>query len=290
MACFILNSVNGIDSSLIFLLCLDKGATFNYMARPCTVEGSALMAKTLHDWLSSDVAEVRDKPLRWLSEHYFFRDPSRLNYSDPAYFFAPADGVILYVHQVGPAEEIVQIKGRAYSLRTALHDENFHHTCLVIGIFMTFYDVHINRVPYAGRLNYRELDTIGTFNYPMLDVEKDILEEIAPYTAGAGYLFNNQRVISRIFSFDLGLTYYVLQVADYDVDCITPFRIKQNQFFAQNQRFSLIRYGSQVDLIIPITPRWTLTPSLEAGMHVEAGLDPVVHVAACSTASEPTED
>jgi phosphatidylserine decarboxylase len=59
------------------------------------------MAKTLHDWLSSDVAAVRDKPLRWLSEHYFFRDPSRLNYSDPAYFFAPADGVILYVHQVG---------------------------------------------------------------------------------------------------------------------------------------------------------------------------------------------
>jgi phosphatidylserine decarboxylase len=61
----------------------------------------------------------------------------------------------------GPAEEIVQIKGRAYSLRTALHDENFNHSCLVIGIFMTFYDVHINLVPYAGRLNYRELDTIG---------------------------------------------------------------------------------------------------------------------------------
>jgi len=217
--------------------------------------------------------------LRWLSERYFFRDPSRLNYSDPAYFFAPADGIILYAREVGPAQELVQIKGRSYSLRTALRDESFDRTCLVIGIFMTFYDVHVNRVPYPGRLSYRELDTIDTFNYPMLDVEKDILEEIAPYTAGAGYLFNNQRVINRIVSIDLGLTYYVLQVADYDVDCITPFRIKQNQFFAQNERFSMIRYGSQVDLIIPLSPRWTLTPLLEAGMHVEAGLDPVVQIA-----------
>jgi phosphatidylserine decarboxylase len=238
------------------------------------------MAKTLREWLNSEVAAVRSRPLRWISENYFFRDPSRLNYTDPAYFFAPADGIILYTRQVGPAEALVEIKGRAYSLRDALRDESFDRDCLVVGIFMTFYDVHVNRVPYAGRLSYRELDPIGTYNHPMLDVERDILEEIAPYTAGAGYLFNNQRVVNRIFSLELALTYYVLQVADYDVDCITPFRLKQNQPFAQNQRFSQIRYGSQVDLIIPLSERWEMTPLLEAGMHVEAGIDPVVHVSA----------
>ena len=40
------------------------------------------MAKTLHEWLQTDVARVRAKPMRWLSERYFFRDPSRAVYSD----------------------------------------------------------------------------------------------------------------------------------------------------------------------------------------------------------------
>lgn len=236
------------------------------------------MARPLHEWLQSDVARVRGKPMRWLSERYFFRDPARAVYSDTGYFFPPADGVVLYAKEAGPAEEIVDIKGRSYSLRNALRDERFDRRCLVVGIFMTFYDVHINRVPYAGRLCYRELDAIDTFNHPMIEVEKDLLEELAPYTRHAGYLFNNQRVVNRIFSIDLGQHYYVLQVADYDVDCITPFRLKQNQPFAQNERFSMIRYGSQVDLIIPLSGRYTYTPLLGAGMHVEAGVDPLVRI------------
>lgn len=236
------------------------------------------MAKPLHEWLQTDVARVREKPMRWLSERYFLRDPTRAIYSDMSYFFPPADGILLYAKEVGPADEIVDIKGSAYSLRTALRDETFDHRCLVVGVFMTFYDVHVNRIPYAGRLCYRELDAIDTFNYPMIEVEKDLLEELAPYTRNAGYLFNNQRVVNRIFSIDLGQHYYVLQVADYDVDCITPFRLKQNQAFAQNERFSMIRYGSQVDLIIPLSDCYTFTPLLGPGMHVEAGVDPVVRV------------
>jgi phosphatidylserine decarboxylase len=241
-------------------------------------KGIRLMAKTLHDWLSSDVERVRGKPMRWLSERYFFRDPMRPVYSDPAYFFPPADGILLYAMEVAPDEKIIDIKGRPYSLRTALRDPMFGKRCLVVGIFMTFYDVHVNRIPYAGRLCYRELDAIDTYNFPMIYVEKDILEELAPYTRRADYLMNNQRVVNRIFSIDLGQHYYVLQVADYDVDSITPFRLKQNQAFAQNERFSMIRYGSQVDLIVPLSERFTLKPMLGEGMHVEAGVDPLVRI------------
>ena len=32
--------------------------------------------KTLEEWLHGDVAPVRQKPLRWLSERHFFRDPA----------------------------------------------------------------------------------------------------------------------------------------------------------------------------------------------------------------------
>ncbi|MDX1345621.1 MAG: hypothetical protein R3179_06955, partial [Sedimenticolaceae bacterium] len=94
------------------------------------------------------------------------------------------------------------------------------------------------------------------------------------------YLFNNQRVLNRIFSMDLRETYYILQVADYDVDAITPFRLKQNQHFAQNERFSQIRYGSQVDLIITLSDRYNYRPLLDVGMHVEAGIDPLVRIEA----------
>jgi phosphatidylserine decarboxylase len=236
------------------------------------------MAKTLQEWLASDVEKVRGRPMRWLSEQYFFRDPARPLYSDTSFFFAPADGIVLYAKQVSPEQEILDIKGKTYSLRTALRDSSFDKTCLVIGIFMTFYDVHINRVPYAGRLTYRELDPIDSYNYPMIDVEKDLLGALPAYAKHARYLLNNQRVVNTVFSMELQQHYYILQVADYDVDAITPFDLKQNQMFSQNQRFSQIRYGSQVDLIIPLSERFDFSLVIEDGYHVEAGIDPLVKI------------
>ena len=236
------------------------------------------MTKPLRDWLSDDVAAVRRKPVQFLVERHFFRDPCRPVYSDPELFFSPADGVIVYVREVMPDEPLVHIKGMPYSLHTALRDPGFKAESLVIGIFMTFYDVHVNRIPYAGHLNYRELEPIDSYNLPMLDVEKELLEQLGPFGHDARYLFTNQRVVNCIYSTELGQPYYVLQIADYDVDSITPFRIKQNQHFAQNQRFSQIRFGSQVDLVIPLSERYEFRPLVATGLHVEAGIDPLVRI------------
>jgi len=41
------------------------------------------MAKTLHEWIETDVQLFRERPMEWLSEHHFFRDPMRPTYSDP---------------------------------------------------------------------------------------------------------------------------------------------------------------------------------------------------------------
>jgi phosphatidylserine decarboxylase len=238
------------------------------------------MAKTLKEWLDTDVAEVRGKPMRWLSEQYFFRDPARPLYSDSSFFFAPADGIVLYAKQVTPEQQVIDIKGKPYSLRTAIRDEGYNKESLAIGIFMTFYDVHINRIPYAGRLTYRELDPIDSYNYPMIDVEKDLLSGLPAYEKHTRYLLNNQRVVNRVFSMELQQHYYLLQVADYDVDAITPFELKQNQMLSQNQRFSQIRYGSQVDLIIPLSKHFNYKLIIETGFHVEAGIDPLVKITA----------
>jgi phosphatidylserine decarboxylase len=236
------------------------------------------MAKALQQWIEEDVGELRERPLGWLSEQHFFRDPVRPIYADTSFFFAPADGVVLYQEEVEPDESIVDIKGRPYSLQEALRDEAYDKRSLVIGIFMTFFDVHVNRVPYPGRLSYRELDPIDTLNHPMLAVEESILEDLRVAPAEAEYLHHNQRMVNRVDASPLDERYFILQIADYDVDCITPFELKQNQPCLQGQRFSQIRYGSQVDLIIPLSERWHFVPTQAVHCHVEAGVDTLVAV------------
>ncbi len=236
------------------------------------------MAKNLEEWIETEVRASRDKSVAWLSQFHFFRDPIRPTYSDLSYFFSPADGVIIYQETVQPDEAIVEIKGKAYSLREALRDPHYQAPSLVIGIFMTFLDVHVNRIPFPGQLSYKELDPIDTYNHPMLDVEKALFDELRIPTESMEYLHHNQRMVNRIYASELGQSYYVLQIADYDVDCITPFSLKQNQPAAQGERFSQVRYGSQVDLIVPLSARFDFKTLQETGSHVEAGIDPLIKV------------
>jgi phosphatidylserine decarboxylase len=172
----------------------------------------------------------------------------------------------------------LDVKGKPYSLQDALRDPGYDQPSLVIGTFMTFFDVHVNRIPYPGRLTYKLLDPIESYNRPMLDVEEGILEELRIRTEECGFLHVNQRMVNRVHSAELGMSYYILQIADYDVDCIIPFDLKQNQPFDQGERFSQIRYGSQVDLIIPLTPRFQFTPTQPQGVHVEGGVDTLVSI------------
>src|SRR2546428_4637074 len=165
------------------------------------------MSRTLKDWVETEVQPFRGKSISWISQFHFFRDPIRPTYSDLNYFFAPADGILLYQRCVRPDESIVEIKGRAYSLRDAMRDPYYDAESLVIGIFMTFFDVHINRIPYSGRLSYREVDPIDTYNHPMLEVEKSILQELRISTDSLEYLHHNQRVVNAIDSAELARPY-----------------------------------------------------------------------------------
>src|SRR5262245_11883595 len=236
------------------------------------------MAQSLQEWVDTEVQSIKDTGLRRLSEQDFFRDPFRPLFSAATHFFAPADGIVLYQQTVKADEAILNIKGKSYSLRDAMRDTAYSRESLVVGIFMTFFDVHINRVPFPGRLSYRQLEPLHTYNWPMLGVEKSLLTELSLNMSSAGYLHNNQRMLNRVYAPGLRDYYYILQIADYDVNCIMPFQLKQNWPFMQNQRFSQIRYGSQVDLIIPLSERFRFIPVLEAGVHVKAGVDPLITI------------
>jgi len=236
------------------------------------------MAQYLEDWLDGEVAELSKLEVGELSNTFFFRDPMRPNYIDYKHFYSPADGTILYQKVVQNADEpIVEIKGMNYTVQDVLGDKTYNKPSLVIGIFMSFYDVHINRIPYAGILQYKGLDPIESTNKPMLAIEKDILNA-AINPNNLEYLKYNERMWNKIYSPQLDYTYYLIQIADEDVNVIAPFINDQNSPVSQNERFSLIRWGSQVDLVLPLDERYDFDLVLEDEMHVNAGLDKLVKI------------
>ena len=234
------------------------------------------MAEKLEDWLNGEVKELSKLPVGELSNTFFFRDPLRPNYIDWEHFYSPADGTILYQKVVQPDEPVVEIKGMNYTLQDVVGDPDYDQPSLVIGIFMSFYDVHINRIPYGGVLKYRHMEPIESMNKPMLAVEKDILNKVINPN-NMEYLKYNERMFNQVYVPSLDYTYYLIQIADEDVNVIAPFK-HQGDLCAQNERFSLIRWGSQVDLVLPLTSKMDFELVLEDSMHVNAGLDKLVKI------------
>lgn len=73
--------------------------------------------------------------LLWLAGTLFFRDPHRTIPDEPNILLAPADGKVTDITEV---EENQYIQGPA----------------MRIGIFLSVFDVHINRAPCAGQVEY----------------------------------------------------------------------------------------------------------------------------------------
>jgi len=234
------------------------------------------MAEKLEDWLNGEVKELSKLSVGELSNTFFFRDPLRPTYIDSEHFYSPADGIILYQKMVLPGEQVLEIKGIDYTIQDVMGDKDYDNPSLVIGIFMSFYDVHINRIPYGGIIKYKYLEPIESTNKPMLAVEKDILNKVINPN-NMDYLKYNERMSNQIYIPTLDYTYHIIQIADEDVNVIAPFK-HQGDLVTQNERFSLIRWGSQVDLVLPLDERFTFNFLLKETMHVNAGLDKLIKI------------
>ena len=234
------------------------------------------MAEKLEDWLNGEVAELQKISVGELSNVFFFRDPLRPTHIDNKHFYSPADGTILYQKIVQPGEQVLEIKGIDYTIQDVMGDSKYNKPSLVIGIFMSFYDVHINRIPYGGVLKDHHMEPIESMNKPMLAVEKDILNKVINPNNMA-YLKYNERMFNQVYVPSLDYTYYLIQIADEDVNVIAPFK-HQKDLCTQNERFSLIRWGSQVDLVLPLDSRYNFETILDDTMHVNAGLDKLIKI------------
>jgi phosphatidylserine decarboxylase len=234
--------------------------------------------QTLEKWLDSkEVKELQKKPVTELLTKEFFRDPFRPLYYNPKTFLAPADGIVLYAYpRIGPTKKIVEIKGKKFTVQDLLHDKDYKYDSLVIGIFMTVLDVHINRMPTNGYVSeVTETPYIFTHNTSMFPFEQDLLNELRINEDNLKYLFKNEKLVSTIYCPEIRGKYYIVQVADKDVDCCVNWG--DGDILQQGERFGMIRWGSQVDLVIPLIDKNLKYEILvKPYQHVEGGLDKII--------------
>ncbi|MDP6926311.1 MAG: phosphatidylserine decarboxylase [Rhodospirillales bacterium] len=162
------------------------------------------------------------QPLGWVGViltfwcTYFFRDPDRTTPVRDGLVISPADGVVQSIGLAAPPAEI------------GLGDTPRNR----ISIFMNVFDVHVNRIPIAGRivkLAYRQ----GKFFNASLDKASEF----------------NERQSFHLKTED-GADVGVVQIAG-----LIARRIKcdlsEEQSMKAGERFGLIRFGSRVDVFLP---------------------------------------
>ncbi len=145
---------------------------------------------------------------------WFFRDPSRIQSTHENAIFSPADGKIIDVSRI---KNTPHIGGEAWR----------------ISIFMSIFNVHVNRSPIPGKVEsifYKP----GEFYSANLSKAMEKNEQNAIIIKGPGKKY-----------------YVVVQVAGLIARRIVCWA-EQGDVLKAGQRIGIIRFGSRVDLYLPV--------------------------------------
>lgn len=148
---------------------------------------------------------------------YFFRDPPRVVPAREGLVISPADGRVSLITTAVPPPEL------------DLPSEPMTR----VSVFMNVFDCHVNRSPVAGRI-VQILYTPGLF----LNAELDKASE------------NNERNALVIEAG--GTRIGVVQIAGLVARRIVSF-VKPGDTLEVGERFGLIRFGSRLDIYLPLT-------------------------------------
>lgn len=183
---------------------------------------------------------------------------------------SPADGIVVYVRKVAPGEDVVVIKQgmRATVKDIALEDDG--GTKLVIGIFMSPFDVHYNRAPLRGTIDFTRRHPAIDGNAHMGAMHWRTLFNLAPHYANSVHIMQNERAVTRFLAEYKGrrFPFYVVQIGARTVNGIDVY-YGPGESVTRGATFGMIRIGSQVDLIVP----WQagLETRVQPGDRVRAG-------------------
>lgn len=236
------------------------------------------MAIKFEDWLNSEeVKQLQKIPNKQLIEKEFFRNPLRHIRYDPNLIYSPCDGVILYIGEYNSEDKILEIKGRNYSIQDIFMCNEIKGEFYVVGIFLTFFSVHVVRSPVTGYIsNIVDLDPIISSNLSMCLFEAGLFDNKIDKNY-LDYNFYNERSIVTIKNNRLQTNFHIVMIADKDVDRILYFR-REEDTIMQGDRLAWVTYGSQCDLLIEKKPWFKLKKNISKGYYVYAGLDPLFTV------------
>jgi phosphatidylserine decarboxylase len=142
---------------------------------------------------------------------------------------------------------------------------------------MTAKDCHVNRAPTSGYIKEeRRTPFLFSPNVSMLSEENDLLDEAEIDVGDLSYLFCNEKRITSIYNPRIKDKYYIIQIAERDVDVIVAWYHQGH--IEQGSRFGQIRFGSQVDIVLPLTGKNKYEIIAKRGYHVEAGIDKIVRI------------
>lgn len=161
----------------------------------------------------------------------FFRDPERQGPKGENIILAPADGKVIDISLI---EESSFLNGPA----------------LRISIFLSLFDVHVNRYPVSGSVKHRSYEP-GRF------------EPAWRKTASS----SNERASTGIESRGQGQPILVNQIAGLAARRIVAYAEVGDEV-EQGKRMGLIRFGSRVDLFAP----QSAVPSVKLGDHATGGV------------------
>jgi len=147
---------------------------------------------------------------------WFFRDPERKPPSDPALAVSPADGTVTHVDEV---EET----------------QFFNRRMKRVSIFLSVFDVHVNRTPVAGVVLFKE-GKGGLY----LDARKP---EASFLNESLFWVFGPKDDRSKAVG--------VKQITGAIARRIVPWAVI-GESMERGERFGMIRFGSRTDLYLPM--------------------------------------
>lgn len=198
--------------------------------------------------------------------YWFFRDPDRTP-PPGTDVLSPADGFVVYVHAVVGGEVPIAIKHRqGIRLDELTGLAASGEPGLLVGIFMTSLDVHVNRAPIDGVVT-RSVRSRGAKNLAMARMFVNVLIGRRPYEAHCEHLLSNERH-TIVIDGHAGLRLSVTQIADIWANQVIC-NVGEGDRVERGGRFGMIRMGSQVDVYIPDARR--VREVCEVGAHVTAG-------------------
>ncbi len=200
---------------------------------------------------------------------WFFRNPDRKAPPGEG-LLSPADGRVVYARHVKENEPVISIKkGHEATITDILkHDDAVPK--VIIGVFMSPFDVHYNRAPLSGEIEAVTHYPARRGNLHMGSMHWRALFKSFPLYRNSLHIIENERTVTRINGTfrDTPLTAYVVQIAGKSVRGIDVFT-EPGEKVTRGEVFGMIRIGSQVDLVVPWKPGMEI--KVVPGQRVRAG-------------------